>query len=123
MSTTPPRFVPTLTEVVTAPSQTPQTVESPSPSGLGSGSGFAVPEGWSERTMADLETRLVVGVMQRVDLLLERRIREAVGQVISEHSEGLAQRLREDIEQVVQDVVGQAVDVELAALSGRSPGL
>ncbi|WP_332774877.1 hypothetical protein [Polaromonas sp.] len=96
-STVPPRFVPTLTEVVQALPQ--PTAARPA--------GAAVPPG-------QLEAQILQRVMQRVDLVLERRLRETVGQLILEHTQTLAPRLREEIEQVVRESVSQALAPETA---------
>ena len=93
MSSPPPRFVPTLTEVV-----------QPSP---------AVSNLSLDRPSADLdraatEDQLVERVLRRVDLILERQLREAVGQLILEHTETLAPQLRQEIERVVRQSVNQA---------------
>ena len=93
MSSPPPRFVPTLTEVV-----------QPSP---------AVPNLSLDPPSADLdravtEDQLVERVLRRVDLILERQLREAVGQLILEHTETLAPQLRQEIERVVRQSVTQA---------------
>jgi hypothetical protein len=98
-SSVPPRFVPTLTEVV-RPTATPATVPgrqaaTPAPSSDASG----------------LE-EMVQRVMQRVDLILERRLREVIGQLILEHTQTLAPRLREEIEMVVRESVNQAFEQE-----------
>lgn len=65
-----------------------------------------------------LEDQMVHRVMQRVDLVLERRLREAVGQLILTHTQALGPRLREEIELVVRESVSQAVAQELP----RGPG-
>ncbi len=105
MSTTPPRFVPTLTEVV-------------QPASLGTEATFSAeeagPSRLSEVDVAALENQLVHRVLQRVDLILERRLREAVGQVILEHTETLAPQLRVEIEWVVRQSVSQALAQEVA---------
>jgi hypothetical protein len=99
-SSVPPRFVPTLTEVV-------------HPSAVTT---HALP--LDEVTMrvsalpAELEAQMVQRVLQRVDLMLERRLREAVGQVILEHTQTLALRLREEIQTVVRQSVNQAFEQE-----------
>ena len=90
---TPPRFVPTLTEVV-------HSGAAP----LGPAAGAA--------PSADL---LAQRVLQRVDLVLERRLREAVAGVILEHTEALAPLLRERLDGVVRDVVAEAVADEMRA--------
>ena len=95
-SPVPPRFVPTLTEVV-PPGQTPDlSPDVPKPASFN-----------------QLEEQIVHRVMQRVDLVLERRLGEAVGRVILTHTQALGSRLREEIELVVRESVSQAVAQEL----------
>lgn len=90
-SRTPPRFVPTLTEVVQgAPA---------SPAGL---------PGLSHEQIAQR-------VLQRVDLALDRRVREAIATVVLEQTNALAPLLRERLEAVVREVVATAVAEELQA--------
>ena len=91
---TPPRFVPTLTEVV----------QQSGPAPLAPASG-PVPS-------AD---QIAQRVLQRVDLSLDRRLREAMATVIMEHSEDLAALLRERLEGVVRQAVADAVAEELQA--------
>ena len=91
---TPPRFVPTLTEVVR---------------------GAAAP------VLGRLtEEQLVHRVMQRVDLTLDKRLREAIASVVLEHSRALAPALREEIEAVVAAAVSEALAGELGA-QARDP--
>lgn len=84
----PPRFVPTLTEVVQA----------------GRVSGAIDPVAHEQ---------LVHRVMQRIDLTLDRRLREAIASVVLEHSRQLAPALREEIEAVVATAVSEAIAEEL----------
>lgn len=98
---TPPRFVPTLTEVVQPGSQPDLAQHTPTTASL-----------------EHFEDQMVHRVMQRVDLVLERRLREAVGQLILTHTQALGPRLREEIELVVRESVSQAVAQELP----RDPG-
>lgn len=86
----PPRYVPTLTEVVQ--SRTEPAPESPF-----------------------LEDQLVQRVLQRVDLMLERRLREAIGAVVLEQTRALGPALREQIESVVRQAVTQALAEEIAS--------
>lgn len=95
----PPRFVPTLTEVV-QPAAGPAT-----PAAIGATSG-ALSVGQQEQ--------MALRVLQRVDLLLERQLREVIGQLILEHTQSLAPRLREEIEQVVRQSISQAFEQEAA---------
>ena len=98
MSSRPPRFVPTLTEVV----------RSVQPTLTAHGS-----QGNALGAHAELENHLVQRVLQRVDLILERRLREAVGQIIAEHAGQLTAELRMEIEAVVRQSVSQAFSQEL----------
>lgn len=91
----PPQFVPTLTEVVV------QGVAAPPADALS-------------------QEQLVQRVMQRVELTLDRRLREAIAAVVLEHSRELAPALRERIETVVSSAVSEALAEELPA-SRRAP--
>ena len=91
----PPRFVPTLTEVVAA--APPPTVG---------------PTAFQAR-WRDLEEPLVQRILQRVDLALERRMREALARVVLEQTQALMPKLRDEIESVVRQAVNDAVAQEL----------
>lgn len=94
----PPRFVPTLTEIVQpAPAPDAQAVASAAP---------------LEGLPPVLEAQIVQRVLQRLDLSLERRLREVVGQLILEQTQSLLPRLREEIENVVSQSVHQAIEQE-----------
>lgn len=93
----PPRFVPTLTEVVQS-NVVPVASETPS---------YAF-------TNEALEDQIIHRVMQRVDLSLERRLREAVTAMVLQQTQALVPRLREEIEFVVRQSVSDAVADELA---------
>ncbi len=93
----PPRFVPTLTDVVHSVPRF----------------GLNAPLSGPETGAVTLEDQIVHRVMQRVDLVLERRLREAVAQVILSHTQTLGPRLRDEIELVVRESVSQAVAQEI----------
>lgn len=98
---TPPRYVPTLTEVV-------QPAAAP-------GDGAAV-------SLEQLQEQVIHRVMQRVDLSLERRLREAIATLVLEHTRNLGPLLREEIELVVRQSVSDAVAQELSGQPGGPPG-
>jgi hypothetical protein len=98
MSSQPPRFVPTLTEVVQPATAPVSAGETPPVAALDS---------------AGIEEQLIQRVLQRLDLILERRLREALGQLILEHTERLAPQLKEEIESVVRQSVSHAFAQEL----------
>ena len=88
-----PRFLPTLTEVVD-----PSTLPAPSVA--------ATP---------DLEDA-VWFVMQRVDMLIERRVREEtdamLSTLVSQHLQALGERLRLELEGVVRLAVADALTLQ-----------
>jgi hypothetical protein len=96
---TPPRFVPTLTEVVHQPA--------------------APPAGWADA--GALQEQVVHRVMQRIDLSLERRLREAVALLVLEQTQALGPRLRDEIESAVRQSVSEAVAEELATRQPPRP--
>ena len=97
---TPPRYVPTLTEVV-------------QPS--------AAPEDGAALSLEQLQEQVIHRVMQRVDLSLERRLREAIATLVLEHTRNLGPLLREEIELVVRQSVSDAVAQELFGRTGAPP--
>lgn len=87
----PPRYVPTLTEVVHS-GPAPLTATPP-----------VSQEQLSQR------------VLQRVDLMLDRRLREAIATVVLEQTSAIVPLLRERLESVVREVVAEAVAEEIQA--------
>ena len=55
--------------------------------------------------------------MQRVDVSLDHRLREAIAVVVQEQTRSVVPRLREEIEAVVRQSVYEAVADELAQLA------
>ncbi|QNP48828.1 hypothetical protein [Diaphorobacter aerolatus] len=64
------------------------------------------------------EEYVVHRVMQRVDVMLEQRLRDAIAQVIQEQTRSIVPRLREEVESVVRQSVYEAVADELASTQG-----
>ncbi|HQY38824.1 MAG TPA: hypothetical protein PLE21_04945 [Giesbergeria sp.] len=58
---------------------------------------------------------MVHRVMQRVDVMLEQRLRDAIASVVQEQTRSVLPRLREEIESVVRHSVYEAVADELAS--------
>lgn len=68
------------------------------------------------RSMPDgMEEYMVHRVMQRVDVVLDQRLREAIATVVQEQTRSVLPRLREEIESVVRHSVYEAVADELAS--------
>ena len=62
-----------------------------------------------------MEEYMVHRVMQRVDVVLDQRLREAIATVVQEQTRSVLPRLREEIESVVRHAVYEAVAEELAS--------
>lgn len=62
-----------------------------------------------------MEEYMVHRVMQRVDVVLDQRLREAIAAVVQEQTRSVLPRLREEIESVVRHAVYEAVADELAS--------
>jgi hypothetical protein len=93
--------VPTLTEVV---------------------QGREAPQATLAAQAATLQEQIIHRVMQRVDLSLERRLRESVATLVLEQTRSLGPMLREEIESVVRQSVSEAVAQELAQRIQARPG-
>lgn len=100
----PPTDVPTLTEIV----------HPAVAGGVASGGVMA-----ADPASAEMQELMVQRVLQRIDLVLERRLHEAIEQLILEQTDGLLPRLREEIELVVRESVSQAFGQEATDFSAR----
>ena len=67
------------------------------------------------------EEYMVHRVMQRVDVVLDQRLREAIATVVQEQTRSVLPRLREEIESVVRHAVYEAVADELASAHPDAP--
>lgn len=130
---TPPRYVPTLTDVVHLPDPA-QSMSSKS--GDVPAAAIAAPaleavaasapqvsdpvpppcaqDAVVGRLPEGIEEHLVHRVLQRVDLMLDQRLREAIALVMQEQTRSMVPRLREEVESVVRHAVYEAVADELA---------
>lgn len=103
-ATQPPRFVPTLTEIV-----------QPAAPVVVSAADVPDPPVQPVPDLSHLQAEMVHRVMQRVDLTLDRLLRETVGRLVLEHTQALAPSLRDEIESVVRQSVNHAFEQELAS--------
>lgn len=120
---TPPRFVPTLTDVVHLPSDG-RSMAATAVRGPAIAQEEASPAlqpatpvrhaARAEPLPGDFEEYLVHRVMQRVDVALDQRLRDAITHVVQEQTRFLVPRLREELESVLRHAVYEAVAQELA---------
>ena len=129
----PPRFVPTLTDVVSelgpqagldAPSVSLTVESSADPESVGHAQ--ETPSSLNQsvsKLVADdsldaplLAQGLQERLMERVSGSLEERLRYALGEVVQLHSQSLYQALRSEVERLVSEAVHEAVAHELAQM-------
>ena len=93
----PPRFVPTLTEVVHAP-PLPET--------------RLVEANEAFVACSRPEDAMVQAVLLRLELILEHHVQEAVVKLVRDHTQTLAAHLREETAHVVRECVLRAIEEE-----------
>lgn len=140
----PPRFVPTLTDVVpeaehpsAAPAPfaaetvqavpvqplTPQGTDEPAvPCAAQSSASFLSPvsEALKESDWSAMAESMQTKVMARLDEDLEERLRYALADMVQLHTQALYQAIREDVEKLVQTSIHEAIAQELALLRAPS---
>ncbi|ABM33723.1 hypothetical protein QRO08_13935 [Paracidovorax citrulli] len=65
-----------------------------------------------------IEEMVIHRIIQRVDVVLDQRLREAIATVVQEQTRSMVPRLREEVESVVRHAVYEAVADELASPGG-----
>lgn len=99
MNRSPPPIVPTLTEVIApgdaAPATTPGVLHEP-------------------------QEIMVQQILQRMQLSLDKRVKEAVGRVVLEQTQQLLPRLQQEVEEAVRNTV-QAAFAQAAGKAGKTP--
>ena len=70
----------------------------------------------SAKQAEQMNTRL----LQRVDVIVQRRVREAAAAIALEHAQNLLQELRPALEKAITESVNEALALELAGRTGRS---
>lgn len=67
-----------------------------------------------QQALVVTEEYLVHRLMQRVDFVLEHKLKEAIAQIVEAQTRSMVLRLREEVETVVRQSVYEAVEAELA---------
>jgi hypothetical protein len=113
MAQTPPRFVPTLTNVVPPPAkQFMQTEQVPRATIDAQASPVQ-----AELIAQHLRQKLLTQARQQIDMQLQKRIRETVAQLALEHAHKLFEELQPQIEAVVVEVVEDAMRQAIAKVT------
>ncbi len=113
MQKTPPRYVPTLTQVIDARSASvPATAQATQ-------TRATVPD--ANDLAQQLRQQLLVRTRQYMDIELQRRIREVVSQLALEHAHKLFEELQPQIETTVSQVIEEAVQQAVAHAATHAP--
>lgn len=72
-------------------------------------------EKW-ERLERDIKERVLLQIQERIDFVLEQRVRDSLADVLQTAVEGLATEIRNGLQHTIQDVVARAVAQEISRL-------
>jgi hypothetical protein len=127
MLTTPPKFVPTLTEVVPPGTHTDLHKNTSTPSVPNAAAvDSALPVRLDDAAILRIERRVLQDVTDRVmhllDAALEKQVREAVASVALAHAHAIAQDILPTIETVVTSTLETALREALAKELGNESG-
>jgi len=119
---TPPRFVPTLTDVVELPENAVPLEIGPEVASTLTGivplgtapSAVRTPVAAPPPMHVGLEEEVIHRVLHRVDMVLEQRLRKAIAAAVEDQINAVAERLRNEVENVMRHAVYEAVAQELA---------
>lgn len=135
MQKTPPRYVPTLTQVIpasqrqavaasTSVSHVPDAAQQDAVQGLGLNSALnsSLSSALSAEQIAQqLRQQLLVRTRQYIDIELQRRIRETVSLLALEHAHKLFEELQPQLESTVRQVVEEALAQAIAHAASNAP--
>jgi len=129
---TPPRFVPTLTDVVELPDNAvpleigpevastlagivPVAAAPAMPAAANTPPAPVAAPPSAPPMHVGLEEEVIHRVLHRVDMVLDQRLRKAIGNAVEEQINAVAERLRDEVENIMRHAVYEAVAQELAA--------
>ncbi len=84
----------------------------PGSAGLSPARPSAVPRPAAPGRTPEGEEQMIARIMQRLDLVLERRLRETLGQLMLTQTQAVLPRLRQELEPVVQGMVQEVLREE-----------
>jgi hypothetical protein len=110
MQKTPPRYVPTLTQVVQPEATSSASKNVADSEAAGENQISALPPLVSAETSAQLHQKILSSTQQYLDIELQKRVREAVSQLALEHAYSLFEQIQPLLESTISQVVQEAVD-------------
>jgi len=130
---TPPRFVPTLTDVVELPDNAVPLEIAPEAAllpGTALGAFAHMPTAPTRPAQepspstpmhTGLEEEVIHRVLHRVDMTLDQRLRKSIVEAVEEQISAITDRLRDEVENIVRHAVYEAVAQELAGEPAATP--
>jgi hypothetical protein len=116
MQKTPPRYVPTLTQVVPLGSDAPAAGPHAAPVAA-----MPEPSSFAADVSQKMRLQLLARTKQYIDAELQKRLRETVAQLALEHSHKLFEELQPQIEATIAQVVDEAVAQAVARAATSRP--
>lgn len=117
--------IPVLTEIIPAPAPAPRqsaAVPPPAPpreddaDARPSTALAALDEAQIERLEREVRERVLVQVLERIDFVLEQRVRDSLADVLQTAVERLAAEIKDGLHHSIKDAVTRAVTQEIAKL-------
>jgi hypothetical protein len=118
MQKTPPRYVPTLTQVVPANQRHAAALDE-AQLAAAAPDGQMVPS--PEHIAEQLRQQLLARARRYIDIEMQRRIRETVSLLALQHAHNLLEELQPQIESTVRQVVEEALAQAVAHASSNAP--
>lgn len=78
--------------------------------------GIASPDEW-QRLESEIRQRIARQVLERIDFVLDHRIRSSVATVVDQAVDGLANDIKRGLHETLEDIVTRAVAQEIARIS------
>lgn len=117
--------IPLLTEVIPSPPSSEAKPASPTAAALPSTEDIAAhetcaaaerdDEQW-DRLEREIRERVLYQVLERIDFVLEQRVRDSLADVLQTAVEGLASEIKSGLHHAIRDVVARAVTHEITEL-------
>jgi hypothetical protein len=113
--------IPMLTEIIDKPAQAPTAVPTtlsvaPPPETENVAKSLAWDDEKWEKAEREIRERVLQQILDRIDFVLEQRVRDSLADVLQTAVEGLATEIRSGLHNTMKDVVTRAVAQEISKL-------
>jgi hypothetical protein len=112
MQKQPPKYVPTLTQVIPPAELAAKVASLPTPA-------LALDAVQQQELADQLRRQLVAAAQKYIDVQLERRVREAVSQLALQHARNMLEAMSPTVEATVAAVIDEALAQALREVAGK----